>query len=388
MPIRNIFAERHATITAWRRHLHQMPEILFDTHRTAAFVADKLRAFGCDEVATGIGRTGVVATIRGRGPDSGRVIGLRADMDALPIHEETGLPWASTIPGKMHACGHDGHTAMLLGAAEYLAETRNFAGTVALIFQPAEEVGGGGREMCDDGMMERWNIQEVYAMHNAPGIPLGEFATRSGLFFASVDHFEAEIIGRGGHAARPQRAIDPVVITAQVVNNLQTIISRNVGPMEHAVVSVTALESNSQTFNVIPQSVRIRGTIRCHSEEIRAQIRERVVAIITGTAATMAGHAEVTTEEVYPVLVTHDEPTAFIQAMGHRVSGRTSEAEMLLGGEDFAFMLERRPGAYMLLGSGEQVRPHNPGYDFNDEIIPYGCSWWVEVAENRLPLAG
>ncbi|WP_378946686.1 M20 aminoacylase family protein [Mesorhizobium sp. ANAO-SY3R2] len=386
MPIRNIFAERQAEIAAWRRHLHEMPEILFDMVRTAEFVASKLRSFGCDEVVTGIGRTGVVAVIRGRGTSSSRVIGLRADMDALPIQEETGLPWASKIPGAMHACGHDGHTAMLLGAAEYLAETRNFDGTVALIFQPAEEVGGGGREMCEDGMMERWAIQEVYAMHNAPGIPLGEFATRKGLFFASVDHFEAEIMGSGGHAARPQRAIDPVVIAAQTVSAIQTIVSRNVGPMENAVVSTTSIESSSKAFNVIPQSVTIRGTIRCHSAAVRSQIKSRIETIITGTAQLLGGSARVTLEEVYPVLVTSDEQTDFAEETGRRVSGMTSEAERLLGGEDFAFMLEQRPGAYVLLGAGDRITPHNPKYDFNDEIIPFGCSWWVELVESRLPI--
>lgn len=386
MPIRNIFAERQTEIAAWRRHLHEMPEILFDTVRTAEFVADKLRSFGCDEVVTGIGRTGVVGVIKGRKNTSSRVIGLRADMDALPIEEETGLPWASKIPGAMHACGHDGHTAMLLGAAQYFAETRNFDGTVVLIFQPAEEVGGGGREMCEDGMMERWDIQEVYAMHNAPGIPLGEFATRKGLFFASVDHFEAEIIGSGGHAARPQRAIDPVVIAAQVVSAIQTIVSRNVGPMENAVVSTTSIESSSKAFNVIPQSVTIRGTIRCHSATVRTMIKSRLETIINGTADLLGGSAKVTLEEVYPVLITTDEQTEFAEEMGKLVSGKTSEAERLLGGEDFAFMLERRPGSYVLLGAGDRVTPHNPKYDFNDEIIPFGCSWFAELIENRMPV--
>jgi hippurate hydrolase len=384
MPIRNIFAERQVEIAAWRRHLHEMPEILFDCFRTAEFVAGKLRSFGCDEVVTGIGRTGVVGVIKGRSAVSSKVIGLRADMDALPIEEETGLPWASKIPGAMHACGHDGHTAMLLGTAEYLAETRNFDGTVVLIFQPAEEVGGGGREMCDDGMMERWGIQEVFALHNAPGIPLGEFATRKGLFFASVDHFEAEIMGSGGHAARPQRAIDPVVIAAQIVSSLQTIVSRNVGPMESAVVSTTSIESSSKAFNVIPQRVTIRGTIRCHSATVRELIKARIETIINGTAELLGGSAQVVLDEVYPVLVTSDEQTDLAEAAGRRVSGMTSEAERLLGGEDFAFMLQQRPGAYVLLGAGDRITPHNPGYDFNDEIIPFGCSWWVELVESRL----
>lgn len=387
MPIRNIFAERQTEIAAWRRHLHQMPEILFDTVQTAAFVAEKLRGFGCDEVVTGIGRTGVVGVIHGRQSASGKVIGLRADMDALPIHEETDLPWASRIPGAMHACGHDGHTAMLLGAAEYLAETRNFDGTVILIFQPAEEVGGGAAEMCKDGLMDRWNIQEVYGLHNSPGIPLGEFATRAGLFFASVDHFEVVITGQGAHAARPQRAIDPIIIATQMISGLQTIVSRNVGPLESAVVSVTSVESSSKAFNVIPQKVTLRGTVRCHDETVRGLVMDRVRDIVTGTAALLGGQVDLTLDEIYPVLVTHDEQTAFIKDIGHRISGRVSEAELLLGGEDFAFMLQQRPGSYMLLGAGDRIMCHNPGYDFNDEIIPLGCSWWVELAEARMPLS-
>ncbi|KKK95346.1 hypothetical protein LCGC14_2673740, partial [marine sediment metagenome] len=260
MPIKNRFADLLPEITAWRRDLHENPEILFDTHRTSALVAEKLRGFGCDEVVEGIGRTGVVGVIKGKATGSGKVVGLRADMDALPIHEATGLDYASKTPGAMHACGHDGHTAMLLGAAKYLAETRAFDGTVVVIFQPAEEGGGGGREMVEDGMMDRWNIQEVYGMHNWPGLPLGSFAIRPGAFFAATDVFELVVEGRGGHAAKPHETVDSTVVASHIVLALQTIASRNIDPVEQVVVSVTSFETSSTAFNVIPQKVTMRGT--------------------------------------------------------------------------------------------------------------------------------
>ena len=285
MPIKNRFAEMQDEVTAWRRDLHENPEILFDTHRTSAMVADKLRDFGCDEVVTGIGRTGVVAVIKGKTDTSGKVIGLRADMDALPIVEATGLPYASKTPGAMHACGHDGHTAMLLGAAKYLAETRNFDGSVVVIFQPAEEGGGGGREMCEDGMMDRWNIQEVYGMHNMPNLPIGHFAIRSGPFFAATDQFEIHLEGKGGHAARPQETVDTTVMAAQLVLSLQTIASRNADPVSQIVVSVTSFETSSTAFNVIPQKVHIKGTVRTQSNENRDMAERRIKEIAAATGA-------------------------------------------------------------------------------------------------------
>ena len=269
MPVKNRLAELHDEITAWRRDLHENPEILYDLPRTSALVAERLRAFGCDEVVTGIGRSGMVGVIRGRSDTKGAAIGLRTDMDALPIHEATGLPYASKTSGAMHACGHDGHTAMLLGAAKYLSETRNFDGQVVVIFQPAEEGGGGGREMCADGMMDRWNISEVYGMHNWPGRPVGSFAIRPGAFFAATDQFEIVIEGKGGHAAKPQETVDSTLVAAHVITALQSIASRNADPVDQVVVSVTAIESSSKAFNVIAQRVHMKGTVRTMSKDMR-----------------------------------------------------------------------------------------------------------------------
>ena len=385
MPVKNRFAELQPEIAAWRRDLHEHPEILFETHRTAATVAEKLRAFGCDEVTEGIGRTGVVGVIRGRANSSGRTIGLRADMDALPIHEQTGLPYASRIPGAMHACGHDGHTAMLLGAAKYLAETRNFDGTVVVIFQPAEEGGGGGREMCADGMIARWKIDEVYGMHNWPGKPVGSFAIRAGAFFAATDQFEIVIEGKGGHAAKPQETVDSTVISAHLVLALQTIVSRNADPVGQIVVSVTSFETSSKAFNVIPQRVTLRGTVRTLSREMRDLAERRLKAIAESTATTFGATAAIDYMRGYPVMVNSDEQTEFAAEVARAVSGACDEAPLVMGGEDFAYMLEERPGAYILVGNGDTAMVHHPEYNFNDEAIPAGCSWWAEIAERRLP---
>jgi len=388
MPVKNRFAELHADITEWRRDLHEHPEILFETHRTAATVAEKLRAFGCDEVVEGIGRTGVVGVIKGRQTASGKVIGLRADMDALPIHEQTGLDYASKTDGAMHACGHDGHTAMLLGAARYLAETRNFDGTVVVIFQPAEEGGGGGREMCNDGLMERWGIQEVYGMHNWPGVPTGQFAIRTGPFFAATDLLEIEIEGRGGHAAKPQETIDTTVVTAHIITALQTIVSRNADPIGNIVVSITSCETSSKAFNVIPQRVNLMGTVRTLSNDLRDLAEKRVAEICEGVAASFGAVARVNYKRNYPVMVNHDEQTDFAAEVARSVSGQCDDAPLVMGGEDFAFMLEERPGAYILVGNGEEsAMVHHPLYNFNDEAIPAGCSWWAGIAEQRMPLA-
>ncbi|MEP1198519.1 M20 aminoacylase family protein [Tateyamaria sp.] len=388
MPIKNRFAEMQADITEWRRDIHEHPEILFETHRTSALVAEKLQAFGCDEVVTGIGRTGVVGVIKGRGAGSGKVIGLRADMDALPIHEQTGLDYASKTPDAMHACGHDGHTAMLLGAAKYLAETRNFDGSVVVIFQPAEEGGGGGREMCNDGMMERWGIDEVYGMHNWPGKPVGEFSIRSGAFFAATDLLNIEFEGLGGHAAKPQETIDTTLMASHAVTALQSIVSRNADPIDRIVVSITSFETSSKAFNVIPQKVQIYGTVRTMSAEMRDLAEKRVIEICNGVAATFGGVARVEYQRNYPVMVNHDEQTAFAAEVARSVSGQCEEAPLVMGGEDFAFMLEERPGAYILVGNGDTAMVHHPEYNFNDEAIPAGCSWWAEIVEQRMPLAG
>jgi hippurate hydrolase len=386
MPIKNRFAELMPDITEWRRDIHSHPEILFETHRTAALVAEKLRAFGVDEVTEGIGRTGVVGVIKGKETGSGRVIGLRADMDALPIEEATGLPYASKTQGAMHACGHDGHTAMLLGAAQYLAETRNFDGTVVVIFQPAEEGGGGGREMCEDGLMARWGIQEVYGMHNWPGVPMGSFAIRPGAFFASTDQFEITVRGKGGHAAKPHETIDANLVAAQIVVALQSIASRNADPVEQVVVSVTSMESSSKAFNVIPARHEMRGTVRTLSPEMRAMAERRLTTIVHSVAEAFGAEAELKYHRGYPVMVNHDEQTEFAAEVARAVSGDCAEAPLVMGGEDFAYMLEERPGAYILVGNGDTAPVHHPEYNFNDEAIPAGCSWWAEIAERRMPL--
>jgi hippurate hydrolase len=385
MPIKNRFAEMLPEITAWRRDLHAHPEILYETHRTSGVVADKLREFGCDEVVEGIGRTGVVGVIRGRA--AGRTIGLRADMDALPIHEATGVPHASTTPNAMHACGHDGHTAMLLGAAKYLAETRNFAGTAVVIFQPAEEGGAGGKEMCDDGLMTRWGIDEVYGMHNWPGRPVGSFAIREGAFFAAADQFDIEVEGRGGHAAKPQDAVDTTVVAAQIVLSLQTIASRNVDPTKQVVVSVTSFETGSKAHNVIPQRVHLRGTVRTMDGAVQDLAQRRLTEIAEGTAAVFGAVARVDYRRGYPVMENAPEQTAFAAEVATAVSGGCDASPLVMGGEDFAFMLQERPGAYILVGNGDTAPVHHPAYDFNDEAIPAGCSWWAEIVERRLKVA-
>ncbi len=388
MPIKNRLAEMLPEITQWRRDLHEHPEILFETHRTSGIVADKLKEFGCDEIVTGIGRTGVVGVIKGKQNNSGKVIGLRADMDALPIHEETGLEYASKTPDAMHACGHDGHTAMLLGAAKYLAETRNFDGTVVLIFQPAEEGGGGGKEMCDDGMMDRFGIQEVYGMHNWPGLPVGEFGIRAGAFFAAADLFEIELEGKGGHAAKPSETVDTTVMASQLVLSLQTIASRNLDPIEQLVISVTSFETSSKAHNVIPQKVFMKGTVRTLNPDVRDMAEKRMGKICAGVAATYGGTINLDYQRNYPVMVNSEEQTAFAAKVAESVSGKpTREEPQVMGGEDFAFMLEERPGAYIVVGNGDSADVHHPKYNFNDETSPAGASWWAEIVEQRMPAA-
>lgn len=386
MAVKNRFAELHDEITTWRRDLHEHPELLFDTHRTSALVAEKLKAFGCDEVVTGIGRTGVVGVIKGNSNSSGKVIGLRADMDALPIHEQTGVEYASKTPGAMHACGHDGHTAMLLGAAKYLAETRNFDGTAVVIFQPAEEGGGGGREMCEEGMMARFGIEEVYGMHNWPGQPLGQFAIRPGAFFAATDIFEIEVEGLGGHAAKPHETIDPTVVASHIVLALQTIASRYADPVDQVVVSVTSFETSSNAFNVIPQKVILKGTVRTLSNEMRDLAEMRLNKITSGVAESFGAQARIDFTRNYPVMANHEAQTQFAAKVAEHVAGACAEAPLVMGGEDFAFMLEERPGAYILVGNGASAAVHHPEYNFNDDAIPAGCSWWAEIIEQRLPM--
>ncbi|MGY6409885.1 MAG: M20 aminoacylase family protein [Alkalilacustris sp.] len=387
MPIRNRLAELAPEIAAWRRDFHEHPELLYDTHRTAGIVAEKLREFGCDEVVEGIGRTGVVGVIRGKSDSSGRVVGLRADMDALPIHEITGLPHASKTPGKMHACGHDGHTAMLLGAAKYLAETRNFDGTAVVIFQPAEEGGAGGKAMCDDGMMDRFGIDEVYGMHNMPGLPVGQFAIRPGAFFAAADQITIDVKGLGGHAAKPHETVDTTLVAAHIVVALQSVASRNVDPTKQVVVSVTSFRTESEAHNVIPENVQLRGTVRTMDADVRDLAEARIKAIAEGTAAAMGATATVTYNRGYPVMVNSEAETDYAAEAARKVAGDCAPAPLVMGGEDFAFMLEERPGAYIMIGNGDTAMVHHPAYDFDDNAIPAGCSWWAEIVESRLPAA-
>ena len=387
MPIKNRFAETHAEITAWRRHLHAHPELEFDVHETAAFVVEKLRSFGITDITEGIGKTGVVAVIEGRQNTTNRAVGLRADMDALPIMEATGLPHASTVPGKMHACGHDGHTAMLLGAAQYLAETRNFDGRCVLIFQPAEEGGGGGNEMVKDGMMDRWGIEEVYGMHNMPGYPVGQFAIRKGPLLAAADQFEIIIDGQGGHAAAPHEAIDTNLAAAHVVVALQSIASRNVDPIKQVVVSVCTLRSDTESHNILPQSVKLVGTVRTLDEEIRDLAQARLTDIATHTAAAFQCRAAVDYERGYPVTINHDVETDLAADVAEAIApGVWRDTPPIMAGEDFSYMLNARPGAYMMIGNGDGPTVHHPKYDFNDDAIPAGCSWYAEMVESRLPL--
>ena len=385
MPVKNRFAELHDDITVWRRDIHQHPEILFETHRTSALVAEKLRTFGCDEVVEGVGRTGVVGVIKGNSTASGKVIGLRADMDALPIHEQTGLKYASKTDNAMHACGHDGHTAMLLGAAQYLCETRNFDGTTVVIFQPAEEGGGGGKEMCDDGLMDRWKIQEVYGMHNWPGMPVGNFAIRSGPFFAATDQFEIIVEGKGGHAAKPHETVDSIVVAAHTVTALQSISSRNADPVDQLVVSVTSIESSSKAFNVIAQRTHLKGTVRTMSKGMRALAEQRLTAIARSVSETFGAEAEVKYYLGYPCMVNHPEQTEFAASVATKISGSCADAPLVMGGEDFAYLLEERPGAYILVGNGDTASVHHPEYNFDDAAIPAGCSWWSGIVEERMP---
>ncbi|MEM8801355.1 MAG: M20 aminoacylase family protein [Pseudomonadota bacterium] len=387
MPIKNRYAELLPEITEWRRDFHANPELMYDVHRTAAKVAERLRDFGCDEIVEGIGQTGVVGVIRGKQSDSGRVIGLRADMDALPIHETTGLDYASTVPGKMHACGHDGHTAMLLGAAKYLTETRNFNGTAIVIFQPAEEGGAGGLAMCDDGLMERFGIQEVYGMHNAPGIPVGHFAIRPGALLASSDEFEITVTGQGGHAAEPHQAIDTTLVAAHILIALQTVVSRTVDPLKRVVVTVGTFESDSSASNVIAHQVRMKGTVRTLDPDYRKIAEERIRTLAQSTAQGFGAHAEVAWETGYPVTMNTDENTVFAADVARSISPDVNdEIDPIMPAEDFSYMLERRPGAYIFLGNGDSAACHHPAYNFDDEAIPFGASWYSGMVEARMPV--
>ena len=388
MPVKNRFAELLPEITEWRQDFHRHPELLYDVHRTAGRVADLLREFGCDEVTEGIGQTGVVGVIKGKSDSKGRVIGLRADMDALPITEQTGLDYASENAGKMHACGHDGHTAMLLGAAKYLAETRNFDGTAVVIFQPAEEGGGGGDAMVKDGLIDRWKIEEVYGMHNMPGIPTGTFAIKPGAMMAAADQFEITVTGKGGHAAKPHECIDTTLTAAQIIVAVQSVVARNIDPLKNAVISVCVVSTDSTAHNVIPQVVKLKGTARSLDPGVRDQLEEGITRVATNIAAAMGAKADVAYQRGYPVTMNDDQATEWAAAVAREVAGDVDmEMQPMMGGEDFSYMLLERPGAYIFVGNGDTAMVHHPAYNFDDNAIPAGSSWYAGMVESRMPAA-
>jgi amidohydrolase len=387
MPVVNRIAAYAEEMQGWRRHLHAHPELAFDCHQTAAFVAGRLREFGVDDVHEGIAKTGIVAIIEGQG--EGPVIGLRADMDALPIMEATGAAHASTIPGKMHACGHDGHTTMLLGAAKYLAETRNFAGKVALIFQPAEESGGGAGVMCAEGLMDRFGIGSVYALHNVPGIEIGQILTTPGPIMAAVDTFEVHITGVGGHGAMPHETADPIPAAIAIAQAMPTIVSRNNYALDDLVISVTQMHAGT-VDNVIPSTAYINGTVRTFDAAVQDMVERRMGEIVDGHAAAFGVGAELNYVRGYPATINEPQATAFAAAVAGEVVGAekvdgNSGREM--GAEDFAYMLQERPGAYLFLGAGPGAGLHHPEYDFNDAIAPIGASIFARLVETAQPAA-
>jgi amidohydrolase len=386
MPVLNRIASYAEEMKGWRRYLHMHPELAFDCHETAAWIVQRLREIGVDEIHEGIAKTGIVALIKGRG--EGPVIGLRADMDALPIEELTGAPHASTVPGKMHACGHDGHVTMLLGAAKYLAETRNFAGTVALLFQPAEEDGGGGQVMVQEGVMDRFGIAQVYGIHNAPNVPFGHFTTTPGPLMASVDTAFVYITGKGGHGATPHECVDPVVAVVGMVQAIQTIIPRNVYALEEAVISVTQIHTGTAS-NIIPEEAMFCATIRCFKPDVRALLKKRFFEIVEGHAAAYNVTARIDYDWGYPATINHEDETEFAAEVAREVSGPEAvdaRANREMGSEDFSYMLEARPGAYLFLGTGPGAGLHHAAYDFNDEAAPIGASFFARLVEKAQPL--
>ncbi len=393
MPVHNRIADFHAEMTAWRRDFHEHPELAFEEHRTSEIVADKLRAFGCDEVITGIAKTGVVGVIRGNNAASGRAIGLRADMDALPILEETGVPYASKTPGKMHACGHDGHTTMLLGAAKYLAETRNFDGTVYVIFQPAEENFGGGEVMVKEGLFDRFPMERVFGLHNWPAAPAGTFLWREGPVMAAVANLEVTITGKGAHGAMPNNGNDPIVIAAAMVQALQSIVARNVEPVEGGVITIGHI-NGGHTYNVIPEQVTMLGTARWFAPEVGDLLEKRFLETVNGIAAAFGATVQAKFIRLYPATINEVTSVHLAADAARAVQGEARVqplAKPTMGGEDFSFMLNAKDGAYLMLGGGRTAKDanvHHPKYDFNDEILPVGASWWASLAERLLPRQG
>ena len=390
-PVRFV-SERHDELTAIRRDLHAHPELGFQEHRTAELVASRLHSWGI-EVHTGIGRTGVVGVAHGREASSGRAVGLRADMDALPIGEENEFGHRSTRSGLMHACGHDGHTAMLLGAAQYLAATRDFNGTVVLIFQPGEEGYAGAKEMIGDGLFARFPVDEVYALHNWPGLPPGHIGLNSGPMMAAADRVKIAVRGKGGHGAHPHMTVDPVLIAAHIITAAQSIVARNVAPLEAAVVSLCAIHSgNLDAFSVVPREALLSGTVRAFNHSVQATIEQRLRELAESTARAFGGSAEVSYERMYPATINHRPQYEFAADVAEELVGRDHVVRNMppsMGAEDFAFMLQAKPGCYVRLGQGggENCWLHSTRYDFNDAVIPLGSGFLAALAERRLPPA-
>ncbi|MSP04867.1 MAG: amidohydrolase [Acetobacteraceae bacterium] len=388
MPVINRIAEYQAEMAAWRQDLHAHPELALQEVRTSGVVQEKLKEFGVDEIITGMARTGVVGVIKGR--RNGGSIGLRADMDALPIHEDTGLPYASKNHGVMHACGHDGHTTMLLGAAKYLAETRNFDGTVYVIFQPAEENLAGGEIMVKEGLFTRCPMDMVFGLHNWPSVPMGVFQWREGPTMAAVANIEITITGKGAHAAHPDRGIDPIVVAAQIVSAFQTIVSRSIDPTEGGVVTIGHI-SGGHIYNVIPETVRMLGTARWFNVAVGDQLESGVRRLATGIAESFGARAEVSFQRAFPATINDAAATQLTLHAARAVAGAARVQPMpkpTMGGEDFAFMLNEKQGSYIMLGGArgaDDANLHHPKYDFNDEILPIGASYWVTLAEQLLP---
>ncbi len=388
MPIKNRFAELYPTIVEWRHDFHRNPELQYELPKTAAKVADLLRSFGCDEVVEGVGKSGVVGVIHGQVDTSRRVIGLRADMDALPIDEKSDVLYKSEVPGVMHACGHDGHTAMLLGAAQYLCETRNFDGKAAVIFQPAEEGGAGAKAMIDDGLVTRFNIDEFYGIHNMPGIETGKFAIRPGPLMASADRFKIILTGKGGHAAMPHLAVDTTLVAAQILVNLNLIVSRSIDPLKRVVVTAGTFKTDSSALNVIANTVELEGSVRSLDEDMRDLVQERLHQIAEGTAAANQCEITIEYERGYPITDNNEEATQHAISVASLVSEVDTDTPPIMPSEDFAYMLMEKPGAFIFLGNGDSQMLHNPDYIFDDEAIPFGSSWYAGMVEERLPITG
>ncbi|WP_068086712.1 M20 aminoacylase family protein [Polycladidibacter stylochi] len=390
MPIRDDIFALQNEVASWRQTIHANPEVLYETHQTADMVAKLLQSFGADSIETSIGKTGVAATIKGKKSAEPHAcvksVGLRADMDALPLQEQSGVPYSSQNPGKMHACGHDGHTAILLGVAKYLTQNRNFAGTVQLYFQPAEEGGAGAKAMIEDGLLERFPADEVYGLHNMPGLAVGQYATRSGAIMAATDEFEITIHGKGGHAAKPQETIDPIVIGAQLVSSIQSVVSRNRPPLDPAVVSITGFQSGG-AFNIIPETAVLRGTVRTLSNDNRLLAEKTIKSLVEGVCSGFGANVDIHYMRNYPVVVNHEKQTDFAGKVAAGIVGEEAvdtNCTPSMGGEDFAYFLEARPGSFMYIGNGASAKLHNPAYDYDDNASAFGMEWFVSLVENRL----